>query len=60
MLKMTKVKLEKISDPDTYMFVESGMREGISYNNKNYSKANDGYCPDYDSKKPKTYVTYGL
>ena len=52
MLKMTKVKLEKISDPDTYMFVESGMREGISYNNKNYSKANDGYCPDYDSKKP--------
>ena len=31
MLKMTKVKLEKISDPDKCMFFEQGMRGGVSY-----------------------------
>ena len=39
MLKMTKVELEKISDPDKYMFFEQGMRGGVSYINKRYSKA---------------------
>ena len=36
-LKMTGVKLEKISDPDKYwwiMFFEQGMRGGVSYINK--------------------------
>ena len=48
MLKMTKVELEKISDPDKYMFFEQGMRGGNSYINKRYSKANNEYCQDYD------------
>ena len=39
MLKMTGVTLEKISDPDKYMFFEQGMRGGISYINKRYSEA---------------------
>ena len=39
MLKMTKVESEKISDPDKYMFYEQGMRGGVSYINKRYSKA---------------------
>ena len=39
MLKMTKVELEKISDPDKYMFFEQGMRGGFSYINKRYSEA---------------------
>ena len=58
MLKMTKIELEKISDPDKYMFIEKGMRGGISYINKRYRKANNEYCSDYDSKKPKKYITY--
>ena len=40
MLKMTKVELEKIIDPDTHLFIEKGMRGGISYVSKRYSKAN--------------------
>ena len=39
MLKMTKVKLEKINDPDKYMFFEQGMRSGVSHINKRYSEA---------------------
>ena len=31
MLKMTKVKLELIIDPDIYIFFEKGKRGGISY-----------------------------
>ena len=41
MLKMTEVELEKTSDPDKYMFFEQGIRGGISYINKRYSKASE-------------------
>ena len=58
MLKMTKIELEKISDPDKYMFFGQGMRRGISYINKRYSKANNQYCQDYDKEKPENHVIY--
>ena len=38
MLKMTGVALEKVSDPDKYMFFEQGMRGGLNYINKRYSE----------------------
>ena len=57
-LKMTKTELEKISDPDKYMFFEKGMRGGVSYVNKRYSKANNKYCSDCDNKKPENYIIY--
>ena len=38
-VKMTGVKLEKINDPDKYMFFEQGMLSGFSYINKRYSEA---------------------
>ena len=58
MLKMTGVKLEKISDIDKYLFIEKGLRGGISYIAKRYAKANNKYINDYDSKKPSTFITY--
>ena len=58
MLKMTGVKLEKISDIDKYLFIEKGLRGGISYIAKRYAKANKKYMNDYDSKKPSTFITY--
>ena len=58
MLKITKIELQKISDPDKYRFIEKGMRGGISYINKRYSKANNEYCSEYDSEKLKTYIAY--
>ena len=58
MLKMTDVKLEKISDTDMYLFIEKGLRGGISYIAKRYAKANNKYVDDYDLNKPSTFITY--
>ena len=58
MLKMTGVKLEKISDIDKYLFIEKGLRGGISYIAKRYAKANNKYMNDYDSTKPSKFITY--
>ena len=58
MLKMTGVKLEKISDIDKYLFIEKGLRGGISYIAKRYAKANNKYMNDYDSKKPLKFISY--
>ena len=58
MLKMAKVELEKITNPDMHLFIEKGMRRGISYINKRYSKSNNKYYPDYDRNKPEKYIHY--
>ena len=58
MLKMTGVKLEKISDIDMYFFIKKKIRRGISYMAKRYAKANNKYINDSDSKKPSKFITY--
>ena len=58
MLKMTGVKLEKISGIDKYLFIEKGLRGGISYIAKIYAKVNNKYMCDYDSNKQSTFITY--
>ena len=57
MLKMTGIKLEKISDIDKYLFIEKGPRGGISYIGKRYNKVNYKYMNDYDPKKPSTFIS---
>ena len=58
MLKMTDIKLEKISDINKYFFTENGSRGGISYIAKRYAKANNKYINNYDPKKPSTFISY--
>ena len=58
MLKMTVVKLEKISDIGKYLFIEKGLSGGISYIAKRYAKGNSKYMKDYDPKKPSTFISY--
>ena len=58
MLKMTGIKLAKISDIDKYLFIEKGSRGGISYIAKIYAKANNKYMIDYDPEKSSTFITY--
>ena len=57
MLKMTGVKLEKISDIDQYLFIEKG-RRGVSCIARRYAKAKNKYMSDYDSNKQSTFITY--
>ena len=54
MLKMTGIKLEKVSDIDKYLFIERRLGGGISYIAKRYAKANNKYMNGYDPKKPLT------
>ena len=58
MLKMTGIKLEKISDIDKYLFIEKRLRGGFSYIAKRYAEANNKYINDYDLEKPSTFISY--
>ena len=58
LLKMTGVKLEKISGIDKYLHIKNGLRGGISYIAKIYAKVNNKYMNNYDPKKPSTFITY--
>ena len=55
---MTGVKLEKISDINNYLFIEKGLREGISYIANRYAKPNSKYINDYDPKVSSTFISY--
>ena len=71
MLKMTSMRLKKIVDIDMYLFIEKGLRGGISYIVKGYglrggishivkgyAKANNKYMKYYDSKTTSKFITY--
>ena len=58
MLKMTKTKLELISDVDMFQFIEKGMRGGISYIANRYGKANNKYMENYNPKDATKYIVY--
>lgn len=58
LLKITKQELELMTDIDQYLFMEKGIRGGISTITKRYSKANNKYMRNYNPKEPKNYITY--
>ena len=58
MLKMTRIDLDLISGIDMHLFIEKGMRGGISYIAKRHSKANNKYIDCYDSSKVSKWITY--
>ena len=58
MLKMTGIKLDLMSDIDQYLFIEKGIRGGVSYISKRYAKANNKYINNYNPKKPSNYIIY--
>ena len=57
MLKMTGIKLEKIPETDKYLFIEKGLRGGVSYIDKKYAEANNNCTENCDPKKPSTFIT---
>ena len=63
LLKKTGVEIELltqliITDYDQYMFIERGIRGGISMSSKRFAKANNQMVSDYDLEKEKSYIMY--
>ena len=56
-LKMTKVNLELLHDPDMHLFVEKP-NGGISMISHRFAKANNPYLPNYDPSKANSYIMY--
>ena len=56
MLRITKYELVFISNTGMYLFLEKGMRGGVSYISKRYNKANNKYLKSYDSKQKSKYI----
>lgn len=56
-LKMTECKLSLITDPDVYLFWESGLRGGIAQISNRYALANNGYIPQqYSANDENSYI----
>ena len=58
LLKKSKVRLRLLTDYDMYLFVEKGLRGGISMSSKRYCKANNPMLSTFDPKKSTDYITY--
>jgi len=60
MLKHTKVKIDTFNDKQYNMqlFVENGMRGGISTITHRYAKANNKYMKEYNPEEKSSYIVY--
>ena len=57
-LKLTGIRLDLISDPDMYLFIEKGIRGGISTIMKRHSVANNKYMTKYSPELAAKFITY--
>ncbi|XP_071578598.1 uncharacterized protein [Temnothorax nylanderi] len=58
MLRYSGVRFELLTDIDMAMFVERGIRGGLSQCSLRYARANNRHVPTYDSSQPTTYLMY--
>ena len=58
MLKITGIELDLISDIEMHLFIEKGMRRGISYIAKRHNRTNNKYMRCYDGIKEGKHITY--
>ncbi|XP_072156465.1 uncharacterized protein [Bemisia tabaci] len=56
---MTGAKIKLFSDYDMHLFINEGIRGGITQCSLKYAKANNPYIPDsYDPSEPTSYIQY--
>ena len=56
--KSSEVEIKLITDMDEYLMVKSRIHEGMTIVSHQYAKANNSKCPDYNSSKLKSWITY--
>ena len=57
--KITKVKLELLSDPDMLLMIESGIRGGIATTSHRHAKANNDYMrTEFDPAEESKFISY--
>ena len=58
LLKLTNIELEQITDPDLYLFIEKGLRGGISMVSHRHAIANNPQMQNYNPEQPTSFLQY--
>ena len=58
LLKCTNVSLELLTEPHMYLFVEKGLRGGISMVSQRHAAANNQYMENYNNEEPTSFIQY--
>ena len=58
MLKMSGARLRLIDNVDIHLFIEKGVRGGITYIAKRYCRANNEFVKGYDESMEKIFIIY--
>lgn len=55
-LKLSNIELDLLTDPDMYLFVGEGLRDGVSMISNRMSEANNPYIPNYNPEEESVYI----
>ena len=58
LLKHSGVRLESLTDYNTHLFIEKGLRRGLCMVSQRFAEATNPYLKDYDRSEPTSYIQY--